>query len=65
MSDKQSNKVVNYNKLVDAFKYSNPESSHFLAQQKAKAYYDKIKDKLDFEQLVDTKVSEWKRVGLK
>ena len=65
MSDKQSSKVVCYNKLVDAFKYSNPESSHSLAQQKAKAYYDTIKDKADFHQLVDTKISEWKRVGLK
>ena len=65
MSDKQSSKSVCYNKLVDAFKYSNPESSHSLAQQKAKAYYDTIKDKADFQQLVDTKISEWKRVGLK
>lgn len=60
-----SEKVVCYNKLVDAYKYSNPESSHSLAQRKAKAYYDSIKNKADFYQLVDSKISEWKRAGLK
>ena len=60
-----SEKVVCYNKLVDAYKFSNPECSHSLAQQKAKAYYDSIKNKADFNQLVDSKISEWKRAGFK
>ena len=36
--------------LVDAFKISSLESSHAVAQQKAKVYFDKIKDKPDVEE---------------
>ena len=61
----KSRNVVNYNRLVDAFKCSSPESSHAVAQQKAKIYFDKIKDKPNVEELVNQKVSDWKRAGLK
>ena len=65
MAENKSRNVVNYNKLVDAFKISSPESSHAVAQKKAKVYFDKVKDKPDVEELVNEKVSEWKRSGLK
>ena len=35
-----------YNRLVDAFKFSSPESSHAVAQQKAKTYFDEMKEVL-------------------
>ena len=54
-----------YNRLVDAFKVSSPESSHAVAQKKAKIYFDEIKFKPNVEELVDVKVAEWKHKGLK
>ena len=52
-----------FNKLVSAFKFANPDSTHLAAIKEAKSYYDGVKNDPHSKAKIQTKCAEWKRKG--